>query len=43
MVGVVQVTRILLHQRSEKDKSLTDKAAEVGHEVKGKVEDAIKS
>ncbi|KAA8569259.1 hypothetical protein EYC84_000922 [Monilinia fructicola] len=43
MVGVVQVTRILLHQRSEKNKSLTDKAAEVGHEVKGKVEDAIKS
>ncbi|KAF7898460.1 uncharacterized protein EAE97_001799 [Botrytis byssoidea] len=43
MVGVVQVTRILLHQRSEKNKSLTDKAAEVGHEVKGKVENAIKS
>ncbi|KAJ8067069.1 hypothetical protein OCU04_004449 [Sclerotinia nivalis] len=43
MVGVVQVTRILLHQRSEKTKSLTDKAAEVGHDVKGKVEDAIKS
>ncbi|KAF7889663.1 uncharacterized protein EAF02_002078 [Botrytis sinoallii] len=43
MVGVVQVTRILLHQRSEKNKSLTDKAAEVGREVKGKVEDVVKS
>ncbi|KAF5872993.1 putative upf0041 domain protein [Botrytis fragariae] len=43
MVGVVQVTRILLHQRSEKNKSLTDKAAEIGHEVKGKVEDVVKS
>lgn len=43
MVGVVQVTRILIHQRSEKTKSLTDKAAEVGHDVKGKVEGAIKS
>lgn len=39
LVGVVQVSRILIYNSSQKDKTLVDEAKEVKEEVK----DAVKS
>jgi hypothetical protein len=50
IVGVVQVSRIVSYNMSQKNKTVGDQVEEakesvkeVAHDVKGKVEDAVKS